>query len=91
MFADNSVHKANYSIGNIDGYDSIFHAYASRKMSRWRCGVLTYSQKKPPCLSCSEGIHIADQQMDMVMRQKIYQQYVLTPKYLEILRAKLFG
>ena len=71
MFADNKVHKARFSLGNINDYPNIFEIFASEAMASWRRGLLTYGPKTTPCATCSEA-NVKGTPEQVSERQKIY-------------------
>lgn len=48
-----------YSVGRLDGFESIFDAYCSKSMSEWRKSLFRYGPKQSPCDTCLESNHKA--------------------------------
>jgi radical SAM protein with 4Fe4S-binding SPASM domain len=57
MFVDDERHREHYAIGKVTDFPSIFEAYASEAMVRWRSDLLRFSPKKSPCDTCNLDCH----------------------------------
>jgi len=76
MFADDPDHKTNFSIGNLDDFSSIFHAYGGQRMAGWRRSLLTYGLKQNPCATCTEASTPEINQTDSEMRNRVQTKYI---------------
>ena len=52
--SDSAAH-AEYLYGNLDGFESIFQAWAGNNGAAWRRELITPLPKKSPCNTCSVG------------------------------------